>query len=746
MSTLGLAILLGSIHASIVAAATIVARFCFPRRLAAGRVTIGLVGLVCILIVTALAFAPIPGVWPESGLSLASDLSSARRADKTDVEDRVAIDAEREATQSSGVPADAAETSVQVPLAWLRRIERTATRSVPFSHRARVAAVTILAGGSVFGLLRLMLAVRFVARLRRTSSLVTDESITVLLRELANRCGCRQKIEVRATAQQVSASAFGWLRPVILLPSDWVEWSQEELAAVLAHEVAHVHRGDYARRVATFIGVAIHFYHPLVRSVARRLAADQEYAADQLARDLVDDAQAYTRGLARLALRYHESIIDERSWSNVSIMPRSSDFLARRLEMLRVKQATADEQGAGRVSLAVSGCVVAIAIVTAFLRGAATADDRAQSAATIGKAVQPISTENAATIAGGAPGTEQSLFERADFNPTVIGLGSSGGFLIRVGDFLRHPEVQPHVESINGWLRVWLRDLIGEAAATFDIREIEWIAGDLIIKARPSRDPMRNGELTLGSNRIVIRTAHFGNWRQVVLDEIPGTTLEHFEGKPYVQFPSLPAFGPAPLRMRTPDPRTLIYRVGTIPDPQEPGDEEKLLRKFFDDTPNPCPWASAWRAVDGGLVTVLFDNSAVGWPELAAAREDHPELIEPLARKTKFVALGADWTDLGNRTGVRVRATCEDADSVREIHLASMTLLSFWPGLVLEGGDAMAPYQKRILQFFSSVKVQPSVDGSEAHFVHATAEVTWDPHEFAKALGLSSTWLLDPTE
>ena len=79
---------------------------------------------------------------------------------------------------------------------------------------------------------------------------------------------------------------------------------------------------------------------------------------------------------------------------------------------------------------------------------------------------------------------------------------------------------------------------------------------------------MQNGQLTLGSGRIVSRTRHAANWRQILLDEMPGSTLEHFEGRPYVQLPSLPAMGPAPVRMRSPDPRTLIYRVGTKPDPQ----------------------------------------------------------------------------------------------------------------------------------------------------------------------------------
>ena len=109
------------------------------------------------------------------------------------------------------------------------------------------------------------------------------------------------------------------------------------------------------------------------------------------------------------------------------------------------------------------------------------------------------------------------------------------------------------------------------------------------------------------------------------------------------------------------------------------------------------------------------------------------------------MAVGGDWTEVGNRTGVRMRATCDDRESV-PIHLASMTLLSFWPRLVLQGGDAMAPYQKRILQFVLQHQGSAQRGRRRRHFVHGTAEVAWDPREFGRVLGLSGNWLLAPGE
>ena len=156
------------------------------------------------------------------------------------------------------------------------------------------------AGGLGISLGRLLLALRSVGQLRRTSRPIEDEALRRLADETLRRGGFPSTIELRETSELSGAVTFGWLRPVIVLPEDWRTWSQTELAAAVAHEIAHVARGDYARRLVTLVGAAIHFYHPLVRRAARLVAADQEMAADSLARRLVANEPAYLQGLARL--------------------------------------------------------------------------------------------------------------------------------------------------------------------------------------------------------------------------------------------------------------------------------------------------------------------------------------------------------------------------------------------------------------------------------------------------------------
>ena len=277
---------------------------------------------------------------------------------------------------------------------------------------------------------------------------------------------------------------------------------------MLAHEVAHIVRRDYLQRLAALSAVAVHFYHPLVRFVAWRLAMDQEFAADRLARTIAPSVPAYGKGLARLALRYHDSLQERRVWPSVSVMPRSKDFLARRLEMLLAKNDSTEHRSARWAAYGLCGALVTVALVAVFIRGA-TAEDQppASPARPIETARLPEDKRTDGTRAT-APAVDAELFSREAFDPAMLRANKGGGFLIRVGDLLRHPEIQPHVDAINAGLVELLHQFIGEAAEGFDVREIEWMAGDLRLSVTSTDAEGEHGRIMLGSGGMIIRTTH----------------------------------------------------------------------------------------------------------------------------------------------------------------------------------------------------------------------------------------------
>ncbi len=109
----------------------------------------------------------------------------------------------------------------------------------------------------------------------------------------------RKRVEIRQSELLRSAVTVGWRRPVILLPADWRGWTETERRVVLAHELAHIARGDFFTGIVARVAAVVHFYQPAVLWLGRQLRIQQELAADSAAAEaagesagLFDDAGA----------------------------------------------------------------------------------------------------------------------------------------------------------------------------------------------------------------------------------------------------------------------------------------------------------------------------------------------------------------------------------------------------------------------------------------------------------------------
>jgi bla regulator protein blaR1 len=94
---------------------------------------------------------------------------------------------------------------------------------------------------------------------------------------------------------------IGWRRPMILLPARSAGvLDAAGMRAVLAHELAHVKRGDYLVNWAQIVADALLFHHPAARWVSRRIRLEREYCCDDVAVRVSEDASRYARALAAL--------------------------------------------------------------------------------------------------------------------------------------------------------------------------------------------------------------------------------------------------------------------------------------------------------------------------------------------------------------------------------------------------------------------------------------------------------------
>ncbi len=151
-------------------------------------------------------------------------------------------------------------------------------------------------------LLRSALRVRRAGRNAEAGAVLRDARLTELLGELALRQGRGFPLPgLRECAASGVPHALGWRQPIIVLPTGWRDWEDFRLRAVLAHEFAHVRRGDWAVMVAVAIYRALFWFHPASWWLEGRLAALAEEACDASALEASGDDRRYAAVLLDFA-------------------------------------------------------------------------------------------------------------------------------------------------------------------------------------------------------------------------------------------------------------------------------------------------------------------------------------------------------------------------------------------------------------------------------------------------------------
>ncbi len=113
-------------------------------------------------------------------------------------------------------------------------------------------------------------------RLRKICGSATPLEPGELASDLSGR-----KLEVRVTDELQGPVCFGPLKPVILLPRQiYQDASAKDLRMVLAHELAHIDRGDGWVNLFQRLLEAVFFFHSLVWLASRQLTHERERICD----------------------------------------------------------------------------------------------------------------------------------------------------------------------------------------------------------------------------------------------------------------------------------------------------------------------------------------------------------------------------------------------------------------------------------------------------------------------------------
>ena len=105
-------------------------------------------------------------------------------------------------------------------------------------------------------------------------------SLLALGRMTAGAEACPSAPDVRFVAGLDGPVTWGWFRPVVLLPRAAVGWPDGRRRAALAHERAHIARGDWLIHAIGWAVQVVFWFHPAVWWARAALAREAEHAAD----------------------------------------------------------------------------------------------------------------------------------------------------------------------------------------------------------------------------------------------------------------------------------------------------------------------------------------------------------------------------------------------------------------------------------------------------------------------------------
>ena len=138
-------------------------------------------------------------------------------------------------------------------------------------------------------------------RIAKTAWPLGDREWTAILNEERRDAGVATPVLLSSSPVVSTPLTWGWKNPVILLPEDACDWTDEHRRIVLRHELAHIARQDSLSQLVAGLTCALYWFHPLVWAAERRMRAECERACDDRVVSMGTPAADYAAHLLEVA-------------------------------------------------------------------------------------------------------------------------------------------------------------------------------------------------------------------------------------------------------------------------------------------------------------------------------------------------------------------------------------------------------------------------------------------------------------
>ena len=219
------------------------------------------------------------------------------------------------------------------------------------------ALLAIWALGAALFLLRSLAQWNRIRAIARDAVPITGGREIAILRSLERTLTHGRPLRVRCTETFLEPGIFGIVRPVLLWPRAISErLTDEQMEAVLAHELYHLRRGDNLAALLHLVVQTVFWFHPLAWWVGARLMTERERACDEEVIRRGSERETYAESILKTCQFFVESPL-------ACVSGVTGSDLKKRIEEIMTKESIPTGSAWKKALLTAAGIVAFVAPV-----------------------------------------------------------------------------------------------------------------------------------------------------------------------------------------------------------------------------------------------------------------------------------------------------------------------------------------------------------------------------------------------
>lgn len=150
---------------------------------------------------------------------------------------------------------------------------------------------------------RLVLGMATLKRLRSSFVQRAPDAVITTVQRLHKKFKLKQDVDIKISQIADVPLVLGYLKPLILVPTSVLNGlTPQQLELILAHELAHIRRGDHFVNLLQHVTETLLFFNPAVWWISNQVRQEREYCCDVMAIGVCNSStHAYAQTLSRLS-------------------------------------------------------------------------------------------------------------------------------------------------------------------------------------------------------------------------------------------------------------------------------------------------------------------------------------------------------------------------------------------------------------------------------------------------------------